>query len=66
MATTTEALATPMKRFEYLPISLFGSTMGLTGLSVAWKLAHTHFGMPLWVSDAIAVISIVEIGRAHV
>ena len=24
----------------YLPIGLFGSVMGLTGLSVAWRLAH--------------------------
>jgi tellurite resistance protein len=57
MATTMAAIANP-KRLEYLPISLFGSTMGLTGLSIAWKLAHTFFGVPLWVSNAIAVVSI--------
>ena len=58
MATTMEAIASP-KRFDYLPISLFGSTMGLTGLSVAWKQAHTLFDMPLWVSEAIAAASAV-------
>ena len=57
MATTMEAIASP-KRLEYLPISLFGSTMGLTGLSVAWKQAHGVFNMPLWVSDAIAAVSV--------
>src|SRR5947209_13587840 len=59
MATTVDAIAPPMKRLEYLPIGLFGTTMGLSGLSVAWKLAHALFGTPLWVSDAIAMISIV-------
>jgi tellurite resistance protein len=57
MATTMEAIARP-KRLEYLPISLFGSTMGLTGLSVAWNLAHTLFGLPLWVSQAIAAFAV--------
>jgi len=58
MSTTMEAIGSP-KRFDYLPISLFGSTMGLIGLSVAWKQAHTLLDMPLWVSDAIATVSVV-------
>ena len=59
MAMTMKAIATPIKPLEYLPISLFGSTMGLIGLSVAWKLAHTLFGMPLWISDAIGAVSLI-------
>src|SRR5450755_562810 len=58
MATTVESITTP-KRLEYLPIGFFGSTMGLTGLSVAWKQANKVFDMPLWVSDTIAVIAVV-------
>jgi tellurite resistance protein len=58
MAATMEAIASA-KPLDYLPIGLFGSTMGLTGLSVAWKLANTVFGMPLWVSVAIAAVSVV-------
>ena len=27
-------------QLDYLPIGLFGSVMGLTGLSVAWRLAQ--------------------------
>jgi tellurite resistance protein len=46
-------------RLDYLPIGFFGSTMGLTGLSVAWSLAHTSFGTPPWVSEVIAAVSVV-------
>ena len=58
MATTMEAVAAP-KPLEYLPVSFFGSTMGLTGLSIAWKFAHTILDVPLWVSDVIAIIAVV-------
>jgi tellurite resistance protein len=58
MATTVEAMASP-KPLEYLPVSLFGSTMGLTGLSVAWKQAHGLFGAPPWVSDTIAGAAVI-------
>ena len=58
MATTVDAIVIP-KRLEYLPISLFGSTMGLTGLSVAWDLGHRLFGLPEWVSRAIGIVAIV-------
>jgi tellurite resistance protein len=44
---------------SYLPVGIFGSVMGLTGLSVAWKLAHQHFGAPLWVSQAIGLAAAV-------
>jgi tellurite resistance protein len=65
MATTIEAVATPKpdavaapRRLDYLPIALFGSTMGLIGLSVAWTLAHNFFGTPLWVSGVIGSVSV--------
>ena len=44
---------------DYLPIGLFGSVMGLTGLSVAWRLAHGLFGTPLWIATAIGAIGVV-------
>lgn len=40
-------------RFEYLPVALFGAVMGLTGLSVAWRLASARYGLPTLVADAI-------------
>src|SRR5580698_4461279 len=39
---------------DYLPVGLFGSVMGLTGLSVAWRLAHERYGAPDWIALAIA------------
>jgi tellurite resistance protein len=38
---------------EYLPVGLFGSVMGLTGLSIAFRLAHEVFGTPMLVATAI-------------
>jgi tellurite resistance protein len=44
--------------FKHLPVAFFGSVMGLTGLSVAWRLAHQRFGTPEWIADAFAVAAI--------
>ncbi|WP_341675684.1 SLAC1 anion channel family protein [Niveibacterium sp. SC-1] len=43
---------------HYLPVSLFGAVMGLTGLSVAWRLAAQRFATPGWLADAIALLAI--------
>ncbi|PAF43838.1 SLAC1 anion channel family protein [Helicobacter sp. 11S03491-1] len=44
--------------FSYLPISLFGSVMGLSGLSVAWELASQLYGITLIVSQVVGWIAI--------
>ncbi len=44
---------------EFLPIGLYGSVMGLTGLSVAWQLAHARFGVPQLVSEVIGALAVV-------
>jgi tellurite resistance protein len=44
---------------DYLPVGLFGSVMGLTGLSVAWRLAHTRYGAPAGIALAIAALAVV-------
>lgn len=49
----------PPSAFEYLPIGLFGSVMGLTGLSGAWHLAHDRYGVSLFFSDAIGAVAVV-------
>nr|WP_245412188.1 SLAC1 anion channel family protein [Methylocella silvestris] len=46
------------RRLDYLPISLFGSVMGLTGLSVAWRLASARYGAPDWAAGSIGVMAI--------
>ncbi len=51
--------STPARqRFDYLPVSLFGSVMGLTGLSVAWRLAHARYGAPEWTANGVGLVAI--------
>jgi tellurite resistance protein len=45
-------------RFDYFPVSLFGAVMGLTGLSVAWRLAHARYGAPGWAADGLGVAAV--------
>lgn len=47
------------RRLDYLPVSLFGSVMGLTGLSVAWRGASKTFGMTTAPADWIGIAAIV-------
>lgn len=47
------------QQVDHLPIGLFGAVMGLTGLSVAWHLAHKAFGAPPWIGDVIGVVAVV-------
>jgi tellurite resistance protein len=55
----TLALLPPGKPvLDYLPVGLFGSTMGLTGLSVAWRLAHERYGAPEWIALAVAAFAV--------
>jgi tellurite resistance protein len=42
--------------FDYLPVGLYGAVMGLTGLSVAWRLAQARFGGPDWLALASPAI----------
>jgi len=44
--------------FAVLPVALFGSVMGLTGLSVAWRLAQPRYGTPPWIAEAIGTIAL--------
>ncbi len=50
--------APAIRVFEVFPVGLFGSVMGLTGLSVAWRLAHLRFGVSSAVADAIGAIAV--------
>ncbi|WP_295950783.1 SLAC1 anion channel family protein [Rhodoferax sp.] len=41
-----------------LPVNLFGSVMGLSGLALAWRLAHNSLGAPAWVGEAIGAFAV--------
>lgn len=44
--------------FDYLPIGLFASVMGLTGLSVAWRLAADTYGLTNRVANLFAMLAV--------
>ena len=52
------ATATRWRQFDYLPVGLFGSVMGLTGLSIAWRLAQARYGAPAWAADVIGAVAV--------
>lgn len=41
-----------------LPVNLFASVMGLSGLSLAWRLAHDSLGAPALIGEAIGVFAV--------
>ncbi|AYL95388.1 SLAC1 anion channel family protein [Mucilaginibacter celer] len=51
--------ASPRIRFlEFLPVSLFGGVMGLTGLCFAWRMAADHWALNHWLPEAIGLIAV--------
>ncbi|MBB5190989.1 tellurite resistance protein [Silvimonas terrae] len=58
VASAPVALPVDSARLAWLPVALFGSVMGLTGLAVAWRVAHTLFGTPLWLAGGIGVLAL--------
>jgi len=58
-----DSLAAPLRarlapRLEYLPVSLFGGTMGLLGLSAGWRIAHTVLGAPEAIGATIGLFAV--------
>ena len=43
---------------EFLPVSLFGAVMGLSGLSFSWELAQKTWGFNAWIKDIIGIMAI--------
>ena len=63
LSATSPALGTVPSRtaggsVKNLPVNLFAAVMGLSGLAMGWRFAHTAFGVSRVVSDAIGVFSI--------
>jgi len=46
------------RKLDYLPVSLFGAVMGLTGFSVAWRLAHVRYGVPDVIADTLGALAL--------
>lgn len=60
--TAPATASTTPTTLAWLPVGLFGAVMGLTGLSLAWRLAHQAFGAPAVVGQAIGVVALVTFG----
>ena len=50
MTATVSQVAPARSAFDNLPVGMFGAVMGLTGLSVAWRLAQQRYGGPDWLA----------------
>lgn len=51
-----------------LPVNLFASVMGLSGLALSWRLAHRYTGLAGWVADvsgALAVAAFIVLALAY-
>lgn len=46
-----------LKSFSNIPISLFGSVMGLCGLSIAWHLAIELYNFPIFFYNILVIIT---------
>lgn len=55
--STAEPKADSNSHFEYLPAGLFGSVMGLTGLSLVWSAMHSRYGAPGWIAGFLSIIA---------
>ncbi len=44
-------------RLAHLPVSIFSTVMGLTGLAIAWQKAHASMGAPAFVWQGIASLT---------
>lgn len=40
-----------------LPVNLFASVIGLSGVSAAWRLAHESLGAPHWIGEAVGAFA---------
>ena len=59
MDTLTSSASKPGRlKVDYLPVGLFGSVLGLVGLSVAWREASHLYGAPGVIADAIGAIAV--------
>jgi len=58
MSESLSLVAPGRPMLEYLPIGLFGSAVGRTGMAVAWRLAHVRYGVPEAISIGCGVLAV--------
>jgi tellurite resistance protein len=50
-------MTTKFDSVQYLPVGLFGSTVAMADLSIAWKAGAVTFGLPVVISTAIGILT---------
>lgn len=63
---TLIAPPTSSASIEHLPVNLFGSVMGIAGLSLAWRGAAQLFGSSTAIADAIGIVSLLAFGALSI
>ena len=43
---------------RHLPVNLFASVMGLSGLALAWRLAHRSLAAPAFIGEAVGALAV--------
>ena len=43
---------------RHLPVNLFASVMGLSGLALAWRLAHRSLSAPAFIGEAVGALAV--------
>jgi tellurite resistance protein len=41
-----------------LPVNLFASVMGISGLALAWRMAHRYVGFAGWIAEAASALAV--------
>jgi tellurite resistance protein len=50
---------TNQNALQFLSVNSFGSVMGISGLSIAWRLSHNLFGTSSLISELIGLLGII-------
>jgi tellurite resistance protein len=59
MATGLPASAAPTgASIRNLPVNLFASVMGLSGLAISWRLAHRYLAAPSFIGEAVGALAV--------
>ena len=64
VAYGTPQIAAREGKLGYLPVALFGSVMGLAGLSSAWRLAGQLYALPQWIAPLFGFFALLAFGLA--
>jgi tellurite resistance protein len=56
---TPSAAHVPVISVKNLPVNLFASVMGISGLALAWRLSAHQYHTPIWISHGIGIIALV-------